>query len=78
MSISKISRYVPEDVWICQSNNPERIHHELAEHNRHFIEALIIQEGMPETSVMIGDCQENSPKIPVRITNGNNIADILY
>ena len=76
LPLTEITKYLDIFTEVIQSGSPERIHNELAE-KRPFICALVIQEGMPETSLMIGDCLENQRKIPVIKTNGNNLQELL-
>ena len=52
-----------DDIRVCY--RPDQIH-ELLANSRKNISQLVIEKGMPETSVMKGECRENSPQIPLR------------
>jgi hypothetical protein len=69
---------IPKHIDVIYCYRPADVHEILARESRNIIERLMIKEGMRDTSAMIGDCTENSPRIPVDIIKSSSDIKRLY
>jgi len=72
LPFEQLKRHVSDFVNIIRCDFPSQIHEVLAD-SRENVSALLVQRGMPDSSVMIGECMETSPRIPVIISDGDNL-----